>query len=320
MKIQVKDLRPNPYRHMEKYPIQHDKVEALKISIGETEFWDNVLARKNGNVYEIAYGHHRLTALQELKIKEVDIPVKEIDDAKMIRIMANENMDDWKSSPAVVNETVSVAKEFIDAEMAKAESWETLNESIKRLFDSRASYSDARTKGAGQTTILKFLGGNWRQWMIQDALAIFKDEKEGTIDRGAVEQMPSMRAAEEFRKAVKSSGVPKEKQREIAEKIINDGNATERATAKTVREYVANEANKKFNEANPKIKIKPHISDYLETCIANVVQINTVLKEVLANADQLDPQRLNNFVTLMKRTIEIINNAGKETQKWKQIE
>ena len=211
MKVQVKDLHSNPYRHMEKYPIQRDKVEALKTSIGETEFWDNVLARKNGAIYEIAYGHHRLTALQELKIKEVDIPVKEIDDAKMIRIMANENMDDWKSSPAVVNETVSVAKEFIDAEMAKAETWKDANKSISVLFDNQHSFEQTKNQGAGQNTILRFLGGNWKQWMIQNALAIFKDEKEGIIDREAVEEMPSMQVANEFRRAVKSAGVPKAK-------------------------------------------------------------------------------------------------------------
>jgi len=114
MKVLVENLVENPFRKLEKYPIDPYKVEALKISIGETTFWDNILTRERNGKYQIAYGHHRLIALRELKIKEVDIPVKDISDADMIRIMANENMDDWNLSPAIINETVAVAKEYLD--------------------------------------------------------------------------------------------------------------------------------------------------------------------------------------------------------------
>ena len=95
--------------------------------------------------------------------------------------------------------------------MAKAETWETSDKNIRCLFDSKTAFTETKTRGAGREAILKFLGGNWKQWMIQNALAIFKDEEEGTVDREAVEQMPSMRSAEEFRKAVKSTHVPRAK-------------------------------------------------------------------------------------------------------------
>ena len=62
--------------------------------------------RKMSGKVEIAYGHHRMVALQELGIKEVDIPVKALDDATMIKIMANENMEDWETNTSVINETV----------------------------------------------------------------------------------------------------------------------------------------------------------------------------------------------------------------------
>lgn len=127
MKIQVKDVVANPFRKLEKYPIDPYKVQALKTSIQETSFWDNILTRKRDGKYQIAYGHHRLLALQELGIEEIDVPVKEISDADMIRIMANENMDDWQLSPAVINETVAVAKEYLDSELAKYETWEEEN-------------------------------------------------------------------------------------------------------------------------------------------------------------------------------------------------
>ena len=73
--------------------------------------------------------------------------------------MAEENLE-WLTSPAVVNQTVMAVKNFLDGELAKSESYRTLNESIKRLTD-KHNYDVVRDKGVGQTTILKFLGGNW---------------------------------------------------------------------------------------------------------------------------------------------------------------
>ena len=54
-----------PVRNVERYPIQRDKIDALRESIRTTTFWDNIGARKNGKGAEIAYGHHRPVALKE---------------------------------------------------------------------------------------------------------------------------------------------------------------------------------------------------------------------------------------------------------------
>ena len=48
MKIEVKNLEPNPYRNIKKYPFDKEKLKALKTSITETSFWDNILARPSG--------------------------------------------------------------------------------------------------------------------------------------------------------------------------------------------------------------------------------------------------------------------------------
>ena len=141
MKIKVKDLRPNPFRKIKTYPIDRDKIKALKISINETTFWDNIVARKNNGKFEIAYGHHRLITLQELGIKEVNIPVRGFDDAMMIRIMANENLDEWKNRPAVINETVLTAKEFLDAELAKG--WKDSPGAVRVLFSSQHAFEQS---------------------------------------------------------------------------------------------------------------------------------------------------------------------------------
>jgi len=101
----------------------------------------------------------------------------------MLRIMANENMAEWSANPAVMTETVLAARDFIDGELAKYEAWE---DAIKKsnifigLFtgqkdrdgkekNPKALFGQAKGKGAGRETILAFLGGNWKDWMVQEA-------------------------------------------------------------------------------------------------------------------------------------------------------
>ena len=47
----------------------------------------------------------------------------------------------------------------------------------KREQDRATQFGNLKTKGVGQTTILKFLGKTWKQWMIQAALQILKDKE-----------------------------------------------------------------------------------------------------------------------------------------------
>ena len=113
MRVLVENLVANPYRKIDRYPIRQDKVESLKSSINDTGFWDNILARDLNGEIQIAYGHHRLQAIRELGIKEVDIPVKDLDDRTMIKIMANENMENWETNTSVINETMLTVYEFL---------------------------------------------------------------------------------------------------------------------------------------------------------------------------------------------------------------
>src|SRR5438445_5406018 len=102
MKIAIRDLLPNPFRNLDDYPISTTKVAGLVASIKSTSFWDNILVRPSPsrrNKFEIAYGHHRLKALHktygEGSSRTVDLPVRDLDDATMLKVMANENATDW---------------------------------------------------------------------------------------------------------------------------------------------------------------------------------------------------------------------------------
>ena len=144
-------------------------------------------------IVEIAYGHHRLTALRELGIEEVDIPIKDLDDRTMIKIMANENMEDWETNTSVINETVLTVKEFL-------------------MID--------HEKHVGTQEVLTFLGAGWNKTVVETALATIRDED---VDREAVEVFETPAHAQRFRRTMNSPVykdlVPKEEQKAFAEEV-----------------------------------------------------------------------------------------------------
>jgi len=238
MQLQVSDLKPNPFRRIKRYPIDREKVESLKSSISETSFWDNILARKQNGEYQIAYGHHRLVALQELGVESVNIPVRKLSDPDMLRIMANENLEGWGSSPQVAIETVSVVKEYLDGELAKYETWREFssNESIRTILldvQSEPTFRKLKGSGVGQTTILKFLGKPWKQWVIQDALATINDKR---VDSKSIEKLRTTKQAATFRSAVVKYKLPKADQKAIATEIAKEG-ISYRQIEEKVRDY-----------------------------------------------------------------------------------
>lgn len=254
MKIAVSKIRANPFRRIASYPIDKAKVEALKTSIRETEFWDNILLREKPGkpgLYELAYGHHRLQALKELGIAEIDVPVKDLDDATMLRIMAGENMDVYRSDPRVINETVQAARDFLTAELGKYESWEECEPSHggaitslvfcmhrkakdKKNNPERWFFNQMKSDGIGRSAICTFLGDNWTENMVKNAISIISDE---ALDRAAAEKFPTMGQAIVFRDTVKKYEVPKEEHAAIADAILERGQPT-REIPRVVEEHI----------------------------------------------------------------------------------
>ncbi len=272
MKIKIKDLTPNLFRAVKTYPIDRAKVEALKMSITETEFWDNLVARphpKKPGKYQLGYGYHRLVALKELGIEEIDIPVRDLDDATMIRIMASENLDNWKTNPATVVETVSAAKDFLDAKLAKAKSYGTLHKNMKRLVD-KHNFDKVRSIGVGEKTLLKFLGGNWKQWMIQRALEIMRDVEEGKLDPKAAQVFPNLGQANQFRRLVREKKLPLQGQFGLAAQLSERWNRPRYSSARTIPKK-----NKPTGRELPKDQIEAlrTLSESLSTAHQLITQI-----------------------------------------------
>lgn len=168
-KIKLKQLRPNPYRDMAHYPMHREKIEMLKASIRTTGFWDNLLVRKAGSTFEVAYGHHRLEALKELVKEsvidedyELELPVRNLDDATMIRIMASENVEEYRVTSDIIDETVRVTREYIQRETKTP-----INE-------------------IGAADISQFLGGGWNEDKVSSSLQRLILFDRGTLKREQV--------------------------------------------------------------------------------------------------------------------------------------
>ncbi len=111
MRTKLRNVRPNPFRDIDNYPIRRDKVDALKASMESTDFWNNLNGRcikKSPTTIEIAYGHHRLAALKEIygPNHEIDIITKNHSDGVMLKMMAAENLQEWQSDSSVTQETI----------------------------------------------------------------------------------------------------------------------------------------------------------------------------------------------------------------------
>jgi len=305
MIVQVSSIDPNPYRRMDKYPISREKVESLKCSITQTGFWDNILLRQAGDRFQLAYGHHRLIAIKEVGIKEVDVPVRPLDDATMLRVMANENMTDWKSYPAIINETVFAAKEFIDSELAKHETWDSAPLFIKELIGAEPAFRNVKARGSGGETILKFLGGNWKQWMIQEALETLRLDSEHVVDRKAAEMFESMGSATVFKESVKRHDIPFEDQAEVAAIIIEEGRDSKRGIPEAVLDVAIKKGLARFEDNYPQPK-KPILPELLTSAIFHAMQIYNVMESFFDYPDQVEPEEMKKLVDLLMKINKVI--------------
>lgn len=232
MKIKLSDISPNPFRHIERYPIREDKIEALRESIRTTEFWDNVVARVTDGGAEIAYGHHRLEALRREygPDHEIDLIVRELDDELMLKIMANENMEQWGNVAAIEHETLrSVVQAYAEGKIQLSPPASKGRESYRRNAPSFVQgdvAADREHMPYTAQTVADFLGwtespGGKAQRRVNDGLSALELIESGALDEKAFAGLTSYQAAavvQQARKAARVAEAKAKRQRELAEK------------------------------------------------------------------------------------------------------
>lgn len=292
MKIQIKNLEPNPYRDMNNYPMDEAKIKSLTESIQQTGFWDNILSRERNGKFQIAYGHHRLAALREVMkpTDEVDIPVKELDDATMIKIMANENMEAWSASVRIIDETIKVTNKFID-------------EHPESLLISRkpAEYSKRASE------IANFLG--WKEKTVFYSLERLQMISDKTLDKEAIEKMTSDTAARDFVRAVKKVELPLHKQRAAVEIILDAKRGERDIEAAVIGEKYTTPKKRQEYQDEKTIKIETHcagIRNKASELLDDLRDLVRLEKELGTYAWGIHRKLLDMSLTSLSKQIELI--------------
>ncbi len=212
---QIKDIRPNPFRHIGRYPIRRDKIAALRESLRSTGFWGNVVARVRDGQAEIAYGHHRLVALKEEygSTHKVDLILRNLSDEAMLQIMARENMEEWGTSAAVEHETIravigAYAEGKIDLPMPDPATTKAQLRYAPSFVPGEEGAGPARRRPYTVKTVAQFVGwlspSGQPQDKVANALAALQFVEEGLLKESDFEGLTTMQAAavvEEARKA-----------------------------------------------------------------------------------------------------------------------
>lgn len=113
--VPLSDVRPNPYRRIERYSIDEEKVEALMQSYENSGFWDGSIQGRPSTLepgkVEIAFGHHRVEAARRKSLPAIGIVVSERSNTDMLRMMADENRSEFKHDARVGVETIAAVVE-----------------------------------------------------------------------------------------------------------------------------------------------------------------------------------------------------------------
>lgn len=276
MKILLKDIHANPYRDFDRNPLIPERTQQLIDSINATEFWDNIVVRPAvyGKGYELAYGHHRLEAAKLAKpngkkITHVDIPVKDLSDAVMVKMMADENLMQWGRSPAATLEAVQAARDLIEYGIENAETIEEFA-GYTGIPSNATPASWAKLKNSGEAgckLIGQVLGQSWSPTVINESLKVINADRnaeklaleEAAAKKEAIALEKARKEAEAKSKAeaalaAEKAKIEAEKRRQAAEAEAKARSEKEAAAKKRAEAQAAKakEALRKAKEASAK--------------------------------------------------------------------
>lgn len=262
--VPLAKIIPNPFRKMDRYPIREEKIEMLRGSIKRTGFWDNVVGRERNGHVELAYGHHRWIAFEREhgKKAKMKIIILDLNDEDMIRIMAEENANEYGSSTIIEQETIRAVVEAFAEGKIQLPKPKRIDAAIRYApsFMKENSGPNQPAKGKPYTadTIAMFLGwtksrgkgqGLKANHRITNPLAALEVMEEGLVDEEDYKDLTSCQAQEiahqatqikrTYDTAAKNNGNPvqkkklKRKGREVAKRAAKKAAKSVRPDPKT---------------------------------------------------------------------------------------
>jgi len=261
VRVKLKDIKKNPFRNFDIYPIREDKVLQLMESIRATTFWGGLVGREKEGKVEIAYGHHRLDALKKMfdEDAEIDIVIRDFSDPDMMKLMSRENAEEWACPIAAIDDAVKAVRDYLMAN----------RDSLRQLLSSTPN-EDKRLR-IGARVIAKFMGK--KEGTVRLSLERLNLIERGALDREALYLMPSASAAYRFAKAVRDYDLKKENQKLVAEKIVADQRFGERSIYETVMEFFPRERIKEITDDR---------ASYYDVQLRKAIGQITKLRKILA--------------------------------------
>jgi len=317
MRVKLKDIEPNPHRNFHTNPLSEQRIEELRDSIRLTDWWENIVLRphpKQPGKYEQAYGHHGLEAAKRESIETADLPVKQLDDIAMLRMMHLENATQRGNSPASIHDSVEGGVREMSYWLLKCETLEEFNSGLVREpgrlpWNRKEDYTQARNavlKGDGP-------GREVVGWGI--------GMKEGTLLKEAIHSLRKSGRTAEILKEVEAR-VEAELERERIEQAKLEREQAAPAKVEKQRERVAKAERTTATARAAKVKAeaeKPTLDKkalelFEETTAANHFKrwVTNRLSRWVAVKDQM---------ALAKHIIELAKqgNEGRVSREWVEL-
>lgn len=184
-------ILPNPFRNIDEYPIIPEKVSALIESYQSTGVWPVFVGRSvEGGKVEIAFGHHRLEAARQAKIRAIPVHVIHADDDAMFKMMANENLEEWETSTKVLLQTVrTLVEQFADGRLhLPSVKWpngaKTLMVRLAPRFTPTRVSDSQRCESENaytESTLVSYLGSGWTERKVQSILNLLATDETGEV-------------------------------------------------------------------------------------------------------------------------------------------
>lgn len=304
--VKLSSIEDNPHRDSKAYVYNETKILSLMESIGDTSFWENLLARQTKEgVIQLAYGHHRKQALLKLvaegltQYEEIKInvrPERELTDEMMLKIFAQENKDEWGEDPRNLCMTVlqirAHLQTLLDASGSKDDLMKKVGAAGALKMDDR-SFTRMKNAGVGASTIAQFLGDTWSRQTIQDAMALIDSDPEVFE---LAKNLPNVTLANRFQKLItkdKKAGemFDDKTQQKVASMILD--NSLSRAEVETALSITKDQG-----EKDPIAALKTVVDKKK----ANLKEIRDK-----AAADRPTPKEpLEKVLTTMERVLDVV--------------
>ena len=285
--VLLSDVDNNPHRHLKKYPYVETKVEALMRSFKDVGMWEGVIGRKAGNRIQIAFGHHRVEAARRMKMKEISMIVKNMDDALMLKMMGRENGEDYNADFSVMLETWEAAVEFLmhdraskleATEVARFLGWTRDSNVNGRVIKDQMSKTASACANAS-----KLMDGGF---LDRETLRAGEGETPLSVDTVRLVTQRMNNRMDQFEKVAKTSGLAREKL-EAAKKGVGVGVARALTNVKKGR-ILAKDAVGYAEASLATHKAVMAVPELMATQLGNLAKnIGNILTKD-TNADRLD--------------------------------